>query len=83
MSTPAEPTHYAVEYIPRGWMDRDTLTRRWTRWSDGSTAHEDTVSTHHTLPSGFVMFGSMYVNIGATLMPHDGLVWHELKKEET
>lgn len=69
-------THQAIEHIPNGYRPGETLTRCWSKWTDGSITHNDTINTYHQTPHG-TLIGTMFVNIGRDrdMRPPPGLKW--------
>jgi hypothetical protein len=72
-SRDATITHQAIEYVR--WYERD-VTRCWSRWTDGTITHDDTVNTYIDTPHG-TLIGTMHINIGMgrDMRPPAGLRW--------
>lgn len=68
-------THQACEMLY--CMPGRPMTRYWSRWTDGSVTHNDSVSATYETADGWTMHGSMGVNIGMDrdLMPPAHLQW--------
>jgi hypothetical protein len=68
-SPDATITHQAVERV-------GDITRCWSRWTDGTITHDDTVYTYMDTPRG-IFTGTMHVNVGVDrgMWPPPGLKW--------
>ncbi len=52
------------------------MTRCWSKWTDGSVTHSDSVVEYHEI-RGHMMGSTSFVNIGAepNMRPPLGLAW--------